>query len=192
MGKSKSLLFFIFIYLTQLIEKLGSYSRQAEIATGTSTPMTFLNRLIRRSTSLKASQRAGLKAYSCSTMRPATKSVHRMPYQHEIWQKVHQLFIFPTTTTAAQQLTPLTGPKNGWTHHPNGPPMRNGTLPNGEPQPFYFAEDHLSMPRWFKGMKIIIRERRLWPEMDLLAQCPGFRCPPGCTDCCSMHSFFTA
>jgi hypothetical protein len=84
------------------------------------------------------------------------------------------------------QITSLTGPKEGWMHHPNGPRMRSGTLPNGEPQYFYFPEDHPSMPGWFKGMEVIIRECGLWPEvdLDLLAQCPGFRCPPEHADCC--------
>ena len=83
------------------------------------------------------------------------------------------------------QLTSLTGPRKGWSHQSNGPSMRSGTLPNGEPQLFYFPEDHPSMPGWFKGMEVIIRERGLWPEEgDLLAQCPGFRCPPGRADCC--------
>ena len=68
--------------------------------------------------------------------------------------------------------------------------MRTGTLPNGEPQSFYFAEDHPSMPGWFKGMEVIIRERGLWPEQDLLAQCPGFHCPPGRADCCCRRILF--
>jgi hypothetical protein len=70
--------------------------------------------------------------------------------------------------------------------------MRNGTLPNGESQSFYFPEDHPSMPAWFKGMEVIIRERCLWPaERDLLAQCPGFRCPPGRVDCCCRRILFS-
>jgi len=40
------------------------------------------------------------------------------------------------------------------------------------------------MPGWFKGMEEIIRERGLWPAEGLLAQCLGFHCPPGKTDCC--------
>lgn len=70
--------------------------------------------------------------------------------------------------------------------------MRNGTLPNGDPQPFYFPEDHPSMPGWFKGMEVIIRERGLWPkaEGDLLAQCSNFHCPPGRVDCCCRRILF--
>jgi hypothetical protein len=40
--------------------------------------------------------------------------------------------------------------------------MRDGTLPNGQPQLFYFPKDHPSMPSWFKGMELIIRECGLW------------------------------
>ena len=48
------------------------------------------------------------------------------------------------------------------------------------------------MPGWFKGMEIIIWERGLWPKgvSDLLSQCPGFRCLPGCTDCCCRRILF--
>jgi hypothetical protein len=62
--------------------------------------------------------------------------------------------------------------------------MRSGTLPTGEVQHFYFPEDHLTMPGWFKGMEEIIRERGLWPEAGLHAQCPDFKCPPERVDCC--------
>jgi len=89
------------------------------------------------------------------------------------------------------QLTSFTGPKQGWTHQPNGPHMRSRILPNGEPQSFYFPEDHPSMPGWFKGMEVIIREHGLWPEGgDLLTQCLGFHCPPGRADCYCRHILF--
>ena len=69
--------------------------------------------------------------------------------------------------------------------------MRDGQLPTGETQSFYFPPEHLTMPSWFKGMEVIIRERGLWPEDGLLAQCAGFRCPPGKTDCCCRQLLFT-
>jgi hypothetical protein len=98
----------------------------------------------------------------------------------------------PLPAPSAMVLTSLTGPREAWAHHPNGSRMRSGTLPNGEPQAFYFPEDHPSMPGWFKGMEIIIRERDLWPaEGDLLAQCPGFRCPPSRADCCCRRILFS-
>jgi hypothetical protein len=62
--------------------------------------------------------------------------------------------------------------------------MRNGTLPTGESQLFYFPPENRTMPNWFKGMEEIIRKHGLWPADGLLAQCPGFCCPPGRTDCC--------
>ncbi|KAJ6485990.1 hypothetical protein C8R45DRAFT_789220, partial [Mycena sanguinolenta] len=40
-----------------------------------------------------------------------------------------------------------------------GTRMRNGTMPNGETQSFYFDDDHPTMPGWFKGMENIIREQ---------------------------------
>ncbi|KIJ28737.1 hypothetical protein M422DRAFT_189388 [Sphaerobolus stellatus SS14] len=83
------------------------------------------------------------------------------------------------------------GPSDGWSHHKDGPKMRPGRLPNGEIQSFYFSEDHPTMPGWFKGMEQIIRERGLWPAQGLLAQCPGFKCEPGCTDCCCRRILFS-
>jgi hypothetical protein len=88
-------------------------------------------------------------------------------------------------------MTSFTGLKEKWTHRPNSSRMCSGTLPNGELQPFYFHEDHFSMPGWFEGMETIIQERGLWPtEGDLLAQCPGFHCPPGQANCCCRHILF--
>jgi hypothetical protein len=68
--------------------------------------------------------------------------------------------------------------------------MRSGKLPTGESQLFYFPEDHPSMPGWFKGMEQIIRERGLWPEAGLPAQCPEFKCPPDRVDCCCRRVLF--
>ena len=82
-------------------------------------------------------------------------------------------------------------PKEGWSHNNCGVRMRDGTLPNGEPQSLYYPEDHESMPGWFKGMEAIIRERGLWPDTGgLLTQCPNFKCPPGRTDCCCRRILF--
>jgi hypothetical protein len=84
-----------------------------------------------------------------------------------------------------------TAPKKGWTHHPGGPRMRRGQLPNGDDQSFYFPDDHPSMPGWFKGMEQIIQERGLWPAEGLNAQCQNFRCPPERTDCCCRRLLFS-
>ena len=83
-------------------------------------------------------------------------------------------------------------PKKSWTHFPGGPCMRSGNLPDGSPQHFYFPEDHPTMPGWFKGMEIIIRERGLWPKdgPGLPAQCPDFKCLADRTDCCCRHVLF--
>ena len=68
--------------------------------------------------------------------------------------------------------------------------MRHSTLPSGEYQLLYFPEDHDTYPGWFKGMEVIIRERGLWPEKGLAAQCPDFKCPADRTDCCCWHLLF--
>ena len=48
------------------------------------------------------------------------------------------------------------------------------------------------MPRWFKGMEVMIREWGLWPEQQpLAAQCTEFHCPPIPTDCCCQRLLFT-
>ncbi|KIJ32847.1 hypothetical protein M422DRAFT_95085, partial [Sphaerobolus stellatus SS14] len=62
------------------------------------------------------------------------------------------------------------GPAEGWTHHKDGPRMRNG---------------------WFKGMEVLIKERGLCPESGLNAQCPGFKCQKGNTNCCCQRILFT-
>lgn len=85
----------------------------------------------------------------------------------------------------------LSAPKKGWTHFQGGARMRNSWLANNEPQLFYFPEDHPTMPGWFKGMEVIIRERGLWPAKGLAAQCPEFHCDAGCTDCCCRRLLFS-
>ena len=75
--------------------------------------------------------------------------------------------------------------------------MRSTFLPNGEIQDLYYPEDlpenHPDYEKrsWLKGMEQIIRERGLWPASGLYAQCEGFKCPPGCTDCCCRRILFS-
>jgi hypothetical protein len=71
--------------------------------------------------------------------------------------------------------------------------MRHGYLPSGDPQVFYFPDDHdnKTIRGWFKGMEQIIKERGLWPDAGLKAQCLNFRCPPGQTDCCCRRLLFS-
>ena len=80
-------------------------------------------------------------------------------------------------------------PKDGWTHHKDGPKMRSTTF-NSQPQEFYYPDNHPEMPGWFKGMETIICEHGLWPEQGLLAQCGQFKCPPGQTECCCRRLLF--
>ena len=58
-------------------------------------------------------------------------------------------------------------------------------------QDLYFDDDHPMMLGWFKGMEVLIRERGLWPEKGMNAQCDGFKCVAGKTDCCCHRVLFT-
>lgn len=79
----------------------------------------------------------------------------------------------------------------GWTNLNSGNVrMRNGTLPNGSSQPFYFDDNHPQYPGFFKGMEVIIRERGLWPEAGMRASCAGFKCPDGQEYCCCRRLLF--
>lgn len=79
-----------------------------------------------------------------------------------------------------------------WRHHKDGPKMRATTFRvDITPQNFYFVDNHPTMPRWFKGMEAIIRERGLWPQKGLNVQCEGFKCKAGKTDCCCRQLLFT-
>jgi len=57
-------------------------------------------------------------------------------------------------------------PKNSnkdWSYKKDGPHMQNGMFsPKNNAQDLYFPDDHPTMPRWFKGMEIIIHEWGLW------------------------------
>ena len=121
------------------------------------------------------------------TTHRAIKKEQGTQYRHGKWGKVR-----PFRLCTLLSLTPInTVPKKGWTHHPGGPRMRQGQLPNGDVQSFYFPDDHPSMPGWFKGMEQIIQKRGLWPAEGLKAQCQNFHCPPGCTDCCCWRLLFS-
>jgi hypothetical protein len=72
--------------------------------------------------------------------------------------------------------------------------MHDGINPlTGAWQSFYFPDDHPSYPGWFKGMEQIIRERSLWPEAGLPAECPGPKRPAseGQAICCCRHLLYT-
>ncbi|KAF7372400.1 hypothetical protein MVEN_00101000 [Mycena venus] len=60
--------------------------------------------------------------------------------------------------------------------------MRDGTLPDGTSQPLYFPAGHEHAGK-FKGMAVILKERGLVRKAKLNAQCKGFKCAPGATDC---------
>jgi hypothetical protein len=84
------------------------------------------------------------------------------------------------------------GPHLTWQHHKDSPKMQSTNFGvNNTPQDLYFADDHPTMPGWFKGIKIIIHEQELWPQNRLNAQCEGFKCVKGKTDCCCCWLLFT-
>ena len=109
------------------------------------------------------------------------------------------LFIFDNALShqkrAPDALSARKMPKNpskDWSPKKDGPKMRNGKFgPSSTSQDFYFPENHPTMPGWFKGMEIIIRERGLWPMAGLRAQCDGFKCEAGRTDYCCWRIMFS-
>ncbi|QRV89164.1 DDE superfamily endonuclease [Ceratobasidium sp. AG-Ba] len=68
--------------------------------------------------------------------------------------------------------------------------MEDGRLPDGTHQPFYFPNDHPSSPGYFKGMAQILRERGMAHVAEKRAECPGFKCERGRTDCCCRRALF--
>lgn len=67
--------------------------------------------------------------------------------------------------------------------------MHNGILPNGDPQEFYWPNNHEKYPQYFKGMRQLLEERDLW-RTGLRAQCEGFKCAAGSADCCARQILF--
>ena len=148
-------------------------------------PVTCSSKLTALLTFSRASQRDGPRASLSLTMPPVIRNVPMMHSQLGRWLKVRGLPFFPLNFSS------FSAPKKDWAHHPGGERMRAGKLPNGDAQPFHFPDDHPSMPGWFKGMEVILRERGLWPEQGLAAQCTNFHCPPGRTNCCCRRLLFT-
>ncbi|KAJ7483017.1 hypothetical protein B0H11DRAFT_1723388 [Mycena galericulata] len=91
--------------------------------------------------------------------------------------------------------------------------MRDGQFADGTPQSLYFPDGH-PQAGIFKGMRILIHKRiakgaalpnpdnlnaQHQPINNLIAasncqksdECPGFKCPPGRTDCCCRRILFT-
>src|SRR5580692_748681 len=70
--------------------------------------------------------------------------------------------------------------------------MRDGINPlTGEPQSFYFPDDHPLYPGWFKGMEQIIRKCGLLPEEGLPVKCAGRKHPEGQASCCCHYVLYT-
>ena len=90
-------------------------------------------------------------------------------------------------------------PKNPhatWRQHKDAPKRHTTTFILGHQmvtQDFYFPDDYHDegLRGWFKGMENVIQEQQLWPAKGLNAQCEGFKCVPGKTDCCCCCLLFT-
>jgi hypothetical protein len=111
------------------------------------------------------------------------------------------LFLFNNATLHQKQAPDapsackiIKGPKLGWTPHPGGPKMQDSALPDGSIQSFYFPKDHPTMPKWFKGMQVVLEEHGLFRLREngkpLNAKCKDFKCGEGATDCCCCHILF--
>ncbi|KIJ48402.1 hypothetical protein M422DRAFT_162739, partial [Sphaerobolus stellatus SS14] len=87
---------------------------------------------------------------------------------------------------AASELSALKMPKflKLWAGHDGKTRMRNGVLPNGESQSFYYPDDHPSMPGYFKGMSKILEEHGFLEEAKLPASCEKFKCRDLKASCC--------
>ena len=69
--------------------------------------------------------------------------------------------------------------------------MDDATFSDGSTQPLYFPDDHPSSPGCFKGMAVLLEERRLVMESKLWYECPGFKCKPGVMDCCCCCALYS-
>jgi hypothetical protein len=61
--------------------------------------------------------------------------------------------------------------------------MCDGQFADGTPQPLYFPERH-ARAGVFKGMVTILEERGFQNVAKIRAECKGFKCLPGATNCC--------
>lgn len=65
--------------------------------------------------------------------------------------------------------------------------MRDARFANGRPQRLYFPNGQ------FKGMEVLLRERKLWPAKGLRAECKNFQCPDpdaALPKCCARRRLF--
>jgi len=122
-------------------------------------------------------------ASSYQKRAPNAISARKMP-------KSASFFLFPKSSSDLE-IPYAHRSKANWPHTPDASRMCKGKLPTGESQSFYFPLDHPTMPSWFKGMEVIIRECRLWPADGLPAQCLNFQCLPGRIDWCCQWLLFS-
>jgi hypothetical protein len=80
-------------------------------------------------------------------------------------------------------------PHPTWTPYPNGPKMQNGRFADGREQELYFPADHPTMPGWFKGSELILRERGLYRN-GMNGACPKACFDTEETNCCCQKVLF--
>ncbi|KAJ7181650.1 hypothetical protein C8R43DRAFT_1083839 [Mycena crocata] len=85
--------------------------------------------------------------------------------------------------------TMVKNPHPTWTLKPDGPRMRNGRFADGREQSFYFPDNHPTMPGWFKGSEIILRERGLFKD-GLNGACAKACFDSPNTSCCCRKILF--
>ena len=121
---------------------------------GTLMQMTCSSKLKMQLIFLNQGQMGLQLAFFYLIMPPATRDEHLMLIQHRKCQK-----------------------------DPMPPGATTKMATDNTPQDFYFADNHPTMPGWFKGMEIMIHEHGLWPQK-------GFKCVAGKTDCycCWLYS----
>ena len=115
-------------------------------------------------TYLKQKQTSLQLASLCSIMPQVIKNEHLIHYQQEKCQSKVEKY--------------------------EGGPRMSMNRSDKTSQNCYFLGDYPELPGWFKGMENIIHKCGLWPNKGLKAQCDGFKCISGCTNCCSCRVLF--
>jgi hypothetical protein len=68
--------------------------------------------------------------------------------------------------------------------------MGDAQFANGTPQSLYYTEDHQTLPGVFKGMAVILEERGYTDASKIRAECKGFKCAKGATNCCCWRMLY--
>ena len=68
--------------------------------------------------------------------------------------------------------------------------MGDGRFANGSPQSLYFADNDKEHSGKFKGMATILAEQGFKNTSKIQAECVGFKCKKGATNCCCCHILY--